>query len=288
MMLVMRAFALTTLSCLALTNANAQSFVPDTSSKPAVSAPSQAPFKPVIRPKKPKAISKEWSVGARLTTDGWSAFVDLGKVKSDDSRNSDRLYNIRLIQIELSEHKHVKEIKTTNEYLRTANEKPKSFIYGKLNNFYSLKGGYGYRRMIAGKPDPGTVSIHWVYLGGLTVGFEKPYYVDAYVPQDNFGGTRVRESIRYTDDTKGDFLTQQYIIGSSGWTKGFDNLKIIPGLHGKTGLHFDFTSKKNRVLAIETGVSAELYTRRIELLANQKASPLLLNGYVSLQFGKRK
>ena len=48
-----------------------------------------------------------------------------------------------------------------------------NYIFGKINNFYALKLGYGYRRMIAGKPDPGTVSIHWIYSGGFSVGLSE-------------------------------------------------------------------------------------------------------------------
>lgn len=287
-MLLLRAITLLTCCFITINDVTAQTFIPDTATnktsgsfKPAVT------LTPLIKPKKPKPIAKEWSVGGRLSTGGWSAFVDLGKVLGEDTKNSDRFYDIRLIQIEVSEHKHVKETKTTNEYLRTADDKPKSFIFGKINNFYSLKGGYGYRRLIAGKPEPGTISIHWVYLGGIAVGFQKPYYLDAYVPQDN-PGTLAKESIKYSDETKQPFLTKQYIIGGSGWSKGWDDLKIIPGIHGKTGLHFDFASKKNTLIALETGVNAEMYLSKVELMANQKATPLLLNGYISLQFGKRK
>src|SRR5690606_8878525 len=143
----------------------------------------------------------ELSFGLRLNTDGWSVFADKGYVKSED-RKSDYFYNIRLFQVEFGEKKHPKEIKRSNNLGASyGEEKAKPFIFGKINNFYSLKLGYGARKMIAGKPEQGTVSIHWVYLGGLALGMEKPYYIEAYVPQDNFG-TLVQQTIKYTDETK--------------------------------------------------------------------------------------
>lgn len=251
-----------------------------------------ATIKPVIKPKpikikKPKPISTELSVGGRLNTDGWSLLIDKGWVKTDDAKRSDKFYNTQLTQIEFSEHKHPKELKGTSTQLITnTNDKPKPYIYGKINNFYALKLGYGKRKMIAGKPDPGAISIHWVYLGGLSIGLLKPYYIDAYVPQDN-PGTLARESIKYEGDYKDAFLAQQYIVGSSGWVKGIGETKFVPGLHAKTGLHFDFATSPKTKLALEVGLSGELYTQKIEMMANTKAFPYLLNAYIGLQFGKR-
>lgn len=246
------------------------------------------PF-PAQKPKKPKPIRKEWSLGGRMNTDGWSAFLDIGRVRSEETRLSDRFYNIRLLQFELTEHKHIKETKTQNNVSGgTGGERPNSFVFGKVNNFYALKFGYGKRRMIAGKPEQGTVSIHLVYLGGLSIGMEKPYYIDAYVPQDNPSGVLIRESIKFDSDKKSSFLAKGNIIGSSGWSKGLSETKIVPGLHGRVGLHFDFSTSKNTILALETGVAGELYSRNIVLMAYQNPSALLLNGYVSMQFGKRK
>jgi len=66
-------------------------------------------------------------------------------------------------------------------------------------------------------------------------------------------------------------------------------MKYIPGLQFRTGLHFDFAARerKKSKLAIETGIAAELYTKKIELMVNQKATPYFVNLYLSFQFGRR-
>ena len=161
------------------------------------------------------------------------------------------------------------------------NRDTKPFIYGKTNNFYAFKLGYGMRKMIAGKPETKTVSVHWVYLGGLSLGLQKPYYLETY-NQDN--GTI--ESIKYSEETERRFLGQ-YIIGSSGFTKGLNETQIIPGFHAKTALHFDFAATKKSKIALETGINAEYYTKKIELMAYQDAKPYFIDVYVSLQFGGR-
>ncbi len=233
-----------------------------------------------VRKKRIKPIHTELSVGGRLNTDGWSIFVDKGWVKSDD-RKKDLFYDIKLFQVEFSEKKHPKERKQSNSVGPLTSDGAKPFIYGKVNNFYSLKLGYGGRKMIAGKPDPGAVSIHAVYVGGLTVGFEKPYYIDVV----NASGEV--ESITYTDTTMYEFLTPQFIVGGSGFSEGLSDMKFRPGVHAKVGLHFDFATSRKTKLAVEAGASIEYYFSDIKLMANQTDRPYFGNLYMSFQIGKR-
>jgi hypothetical protein len=238
--------------------------------------------------KKPRPINSELSGGLRLNTDGWSIFVDKGYVRTDETKLRDQFHNVRVFQLEFSEHKHPKEVKNAmTDQSSGGTQKTKPFIFGKINNFYSLKGGYGLRKMIAGKPEPGTVSIHWVGVAGFVLGMEKPYYLDGYIPQDNFG-TLVPATFKYSDETKESFLNDQYIRGGAGFTKGIGEIQFVPGLHAKTALHFDFASSRRNVMAVETGISAEYYTRPIVLMANQDNKPYMLNLFASIQFGRRR
>jgi hypothetical protein len=238
----------------------------------------KTPIVPKPKIKRPKPISTELSGGLRLNTDGWSIFVDRGKVRSEE-RESDFFYNLRYAMLEFSEKKHPKEKKTTSTGGGGGSEGSSSYIFGKVNNFYALKVGFGNRRMIAGKPDPGTVSIHWIYNAGLSIGMLKPYYIKS----------ASGEEVKFTDSTRDQFLNGYNIVGSSGLMKGFNEIKIVPGLAVRTGLHFDFAQRerKKSKLAIETGISAEIYTKKIELMANQKAVPYFVNLYLSFQFGRR-
>jgi hypothetical protein len=245
--------------------------------------PGDKPTTMLITPakqKKPKPIRAELSGGMRLTTNGWGVFVDKGWVKSSEKQR-DYFYNTKVLQIELSEKKSPKEIKRNNNLNGLDNRDTKPFIYGKTNNFYAFKLGYGMRKMIAGKPEAKTVSVHWVYLGGLSLGLQKPYYLETY-NQDN--GTI--ESIKYSEETQRRFLGQ-YIIGSSGFSKGLNEIQMIPGFHVKTALHFDFAATKKSKIALETGINAEYYTKKIDLMAFQDAKPYFVDVYVSLQFGGR-
>lgn len=237
--------------------------------------------------KKPKPIRTELSAGLRMNTDGWGIFVDKGYVRSEETKYSDMFHDMRIVQLELDEHKDPKEIKNAmTDQASGGNQKTKPFIFGKINNVYALKIGYGIRKMIAGKPEPGTVSIHWVGIGGIALGMEKPYYLDGYVPQDNFG-TLVPATFKYSDETKESFLNAQYITGSAGFQKGLGEILLIPGIHAKTALHFDFAATRRTAMAVETGIGIEYYARAIKLMANQEAKPYFANLFASFQFGRR-
>jgi len=238
--------------------------------------------------KRPKPITSELSVGFRLNTDGWSLVADKGFIRSEESKLRDQFYNVRVVQLELSEHKHPKETRRAlTDQTGGGGERSRPFVYGKINNFFALKAGYGLRKMIAGKPEPGTVSIHWLMLGGISLGMEKPYYLDGYVPQDNFG-TLVPATFKYSDSTRESFLREDYIRGSAGFTKGLGEIQFVPGIHAKTALHFDFAASRKTVLAVETGVNVEYYSREIIMMANQDHKPIFVNLFASLQFGRRK
>ena len=239
---------------------------------------------PKVVVKKPKPIHREFSFGIKLNTDGWGIFVDRGTVKTND-KYPERFYAVRLLQIEFSEHRSPAEIKRTNTLSSGSSAQPTPFIYGKVNNFYALKIGYGNRKMIAGKPETGNVSVHWVYLGGLSLGLLKPYYIEANVKDAS--GNYVIQSTKYSEKNKEDFLNKNNIIGSSGFAKGLGEIQFSPGIQLKTALHFDFAASKHAVFAVEAGASLDYHFSAVQIMANKDAQSMFLGAYLSVQFGKR-
>lgn len=229
----------------------------------------------IVQPVKgPKPITNELSVGFRLNTDGWSVYTDIGKVKSKDPRHIDMFHNVRFWQIEVTEKKNPKEYKSTSDNGGGTN----TYIYGKINNLYALKLGWGYRRLLVGKPDPGSVSIHWANVLGLSVGFLKPYYLNTVSDPD---------AIKYSDANKMDFLNQSYIEGSAGFSKGLSEVKIVPGGHFKSSVHFDFSANRKDVIGVETGFNLEYYSQQVQLMANQPSTAFFADLFIAIQFGRR-
>lgn len=220
--------------------------------------------------------SKQSAFGIKLNTDGWGAFYEHGKYKTIEKTN--------IWWAEFGERKSPKEERLTRQELvgglfLIGNP----FIYGKRNNFYYLKGGLGQQRLIGGKGNQNGVAVSAVYGGGLSLGYLKPYYIA--VTNEETGETT---DVKYSDSTIDKFLNFENITGGSGFTKGFGQGTIVPGVFAKTALRFDYGRFNEFLSAIEVGVNAEYYTKEMPIMINNPAKKFFFNGYIALEFGRRK
>jgi ribosomal protein S24E len=217
-------------------------------------------------------FNKQNAFGAKLNTDGYALFYELGKAKSVVKTN--------LYWLEIGEHKHPREEKLTNSIAGIiAIGNP--FIYGKQNNFYFAKLGFGQQHIIGGKGNKNGVAVSAVYGLGFSAGLLKPYYLNV----NNSANQEM--DIKY-EDNKALFLDDAQINGSSGFTKGFKEMKFVPGAHFRLGTRFDYGRYNDVLSAIEVGVQGEFYSQKMPIMVNSKEKNLFLNAYVSLVLGKRK
>jgi len=224
---------------------------------------------------------REFSVGARLNTDGWSGFLEKGYRSSRTK--------VTFFQFEFAEKKDPKEdkksgaIKGVDQYGFVYSEKP--YIYGKQNNFYQVKIGIGQQRLIGGKANKNGVLVNAFYYGGLSIGLLKPYYVNAIDPVDGVTVRTIKygESVEYNQA----FLDRDKIIGGGGFGKGWGEVSVAPGVHAKTGLRFDWARFNEVVSALEVGVNAEYYTKDVAIMVSNDPKKFFFNAYIALQFGKR-
>jgi len=231
------------------------------------------------RIKQPPRLRGSLGAGIQLNSNGYSLVIDKGYLRGGDafgSINRDKFFQVRLIELEIGEIKHPKE-KRANNSIPGLPFQARAYILGKVNNFYQVKLGYGRRQLIAGKPDPGTVSIHWVYLGGFAAGLLKPYYLKMYQ----------KGEVKYSEQIGNDFITPGMIIGKAPFSKGLSEIKLVPGIYLKTGLSFDFASNRKGLIALEAGISGAYYTQEIQQMVLQDSKQFFFNFYAALHFGKR-
>jgi hypothetical protein len=215
--------------------------------------------------------NKQSAFGARLNTDGYGIFYEHGKYKTISTTN--------IWWIELGERRDPKEKKSVlgdGSGIQIGNP----FIYGKINNFYYLKLGYGQQRLIGGKDVKNGVAVSAIYGGGLALGFMKPYYL-------NVGNGDTSATIKYSD-WPAYFLDPTVIQGNAGFTKGFSEITFVPGLHARMALRFDYGHFNELLSAIETGVNAAYYTKNIDMMYKVPGNKFFFNAYVAIVFGKRK
>lgn len=220
---------------------------------------------------------EELTFGYRLHTQGWSIFSDYGKKIT--------YYKKAIYQFEILEYKHPKQDKYTSGIQPTFGyPTPKAFVYGKQNNFYSLRVALGRRRQIAEKAEKSGVEVSYTYLIGATLGILKPYQIYYYDPSNE---KDIISLLKYNGENKEKFLDALNIYGSAGFSRGLFQSKLIPGVHGKFGLNFDWSPYDQIIRAIEVGLMYDIYIREIPIMIQEKNTFYFTNLYVSFQLGKR-
>ncbi len=212
------------------------------------------------------AYKKHTIFGGKLINNGYGAFVEFGRLNS--------VKKGMLYQLEIAEYKSNREEKQSNLYAYST-----PFIFGKQNFFYPVKLGVQQQILFGNKSNKNGVSITGNYGGGISVGLLRPYYVQ-------LGATNTYVKYQSADSAK--FLDPSGISGGPGFSKGWSDVTVTPGAYLKTALRFDYGSYNEIVSALEIGISADYYSKKIPLVVHEKQKQFFFTGYVAILFGRRK
>ena len=214
---------------------------------------------------------KHLAFGFKLTNDGYGGFVEVARSQS--------VKRALLFQLDISERKHSKEEKRESyQYSGTA-----PFIFGKINYFYPIKLGAQQQFLFANKGNKNGVSISGNVGGGLTLGLLRPYLVEV-----DTTGLGEFAYVGYNSPDSALFLQSENIVGGPGLGTGWKNLKITPGGYLKAALRFDYGKYNEMLAAVEVGVTAEFYSKKIPQMIYQEQKQFFFNAFVAVVFGKRK
>ncbi len=214
------------------------------------------------------AYHKETAYGGKLINDGYGAFLEIGRARS--------VKKSLLYQFELAERKHPKEEKQSNPFLSGI-----PFIYAKQNFVYDVKIGLQQQMLLGNKTNKNGVSVTANFGGGINLGLLRPYYVQV-VDAGNF------RYVKYNSTDSALFLNNYDIAGGPGFEKGWGEIKVNTGIYAKAALRFDYGRYNEMVNALEVGVSATIYSKKLEQMVYVKQKQLFMNAYVTLMFGRRK
>jgi hypothetical protein len=215
-------------------------------------------------------LSKEYSFYGMVHTEGWGFGGRFGSNRT--------YYNKRMLEFELLNMKHPKEIKTINPYF-TGN---KNYIYGKTHYNYFLRAGLGNMKTLNEKPYWGGVQIRYFYSYGITVDFNLPVYLYILNYSSSPGEYIVSEE-RFDPEEH----NHSNIYGRGSWTSGFKYFGVNPGLYFKAGLNFEYGIEDKYVKAIEAGFIADGFLKEVPMMAFDNDKRLFLSFYLSLHFGRR-
>jgi len=183
--------------------------------------------------------------------------------------------NKRIVDIDVNIIKHPKEIKLSNPYVQAGG----SFVFGKKNEIYSLRGSIGHQHEIFKKMDLGGVAIRYFYAGGASLALAKPIYYNVlyYTP----GSTYQIKQEKFSDDIH----DPSYIYNRASYFKGMSEIKVYPGLFVKGGFNFEYSKEDKVIHSLELGTAFEAYTNKLPIMATDDNHAFYLTLFVSYRIG---
>jgi len=231
---------------------------------------------------------EELTFDFKLLTPRSLAFgINIGKIKA---YNHTRFYNI-----EIGSLRHAQEVRQNFDYqIVQTNRVSRAFVYGKQNSAFALRAAVGNKHYFSEKAKNKGLAVGASYAVGPNITFIKPYYLELYQFRD---GISVITEEKYSLENEEQFLDvfrSQTIIGGAPFSKGLEELSIMPGISAKAAIHFDWGAFDEYVKALEAGIMIDAYLKEVPIMVESDAvpylknSPVFINLYINLQLGKRK
>lgn len=207
-------------------------------------------------------IRNEQTFSLMLNSNGWGGSFTYGKMKNTFRK---QWWNVELVSIKDPKEYRINHPSYPNK---------RRFVFGKTNEFFNLRLGYGHLFKLYDKKDKGGIEVRYFYHVGVLGGFLKPVY---YVTQESpLVETKFNSSL----------VTPLDILGASSFFKGIDEISVIPGFYAKIGGSFEFSKKDLLVNALEGGLAFDVFPKKMELMANDQNQFVFISFFVNYRFGK--
>jgi len=170
---------------------------------------------------------------------------------------------------------NIKHPKEERYYSFTGN----TYIYGKSNYLYALRGQFGRDWILFRKAPQQGVQVNLITAIGPTFGIVAPYYIE-YMTND---GLLVRQQYNAAIHQN-----RENILGTGGLFQGLGHSDIAFGINWKGSLAFEFGSKKYKVFGLEMGFMVEAFSKPIPIIPTAENYSIFPNAFITLYYGKRK
>lgn len=224
--------------------------------------------------------NRETTFNMKLTTNrGFVPGIEFGRLRT--------YYKTTFFHVSLGELKHPKEQRQSADPVPGRSFRP--YIFGKQNNFFAIRAGWGTKRYFSEKAKTKGVAVGMSYAFGPTLGLLKPYYLAICYPDpDRPIDCRIFHE-KYSTENASLFLDENgRIKGASPFTKGFGELGVRPGANLSVAFHMDWGAFDEFVKALEIGAMLDVFPSKIPIMVGDENKQLFFNFFVNLQLGKRR
>ena len=215
-------------------------------------------------------ISKEIWLGATVHSSGFALNYGMSKFKTFKKKS---LINVDLVSIN-----HDKEYKIFGSF----DENAKKFIFGKFNSLYTVRFGFGNRRILYEKLRENGLQISMNYTVGPSVGLVKPVFLEVF--KYDFSGRIAGIATERYDPELHNFYN---IYGRASWAAGLMETKINPGMFFKFGLDFDYSSNRDIINSLEVGACLDVFSKPVILMVENNNYRFYPSVYINCSIGNK-
>lgn len=168
-------------------------------------------------------------------------------------------YNAAGLEIDLVKLRHPKETISSEDIFNNY----RGFVKGRINSLYTIRTGYIHEHTLFDKTDQGSVSISYIWSGGLSLGILKPIFLSV----DQFGddGDFFTNIIRYTGETN-----PANINGEANFLTGIEETNFQPGVYLKGGVSFDYQFLDDKITSVEAGVIYDYFFTEVPIFFEEE------------------
>jgi hypothetical protein len=213
---------------------------------------------PLAMPSDEQSYRRETVFGINFNTQGGL----IGGVNVRVAKVLDERW-LRFFSIEGVSFKNPKEESITNAYTGG------SFKRYKANYAFALRPSIGIQRILFRKAADAGVQVNGLLSAGPSLGLLMPYYISfdqtAYDARTPPGSNDIIIDEAY-DPTKHGGPGEAYIYDRGPLFSGISKTSVVPGVHLRGGLSFEYGRYRDAVAGAEVGFLLEAYTKRLLML----------------------
>lgn len=224
-------------------------------------------------------FTHQLSLGAKLNSNGWSGCLYYWNKTSETKKD--------VWMLSFSEIKHEKQVKQEGSTAYPELGIPSPYVFGKINNLYTLQLGYGQEFMLLPRVIEDNLSISSRFMIGASLAMLKPYYLRLIYEENITADPTVKlEEQKYTEAQEA-FLRSGNKLGAAPWTKGLGEMKYRPGPFAEVAIVIEPAHTSWFIQTITLGGNFAYYFKQMPVMADIKAHSWQGSLFVGLALGKR-
>jgi hypothetical protein len=172
-----------------------------------------------------------------------------------------------------------------------------TFTAYKTNYAFALRPSIGIQRILFHKAAESGVQVNGLLSAGPSLGLLMPYYISYDYDYARTGRANANDVVVNEQYDPSKHTAPQAIVDRAPFFAGISHTKIVPGVHLRGALSFEYGRYRDAVAGAEVGFLVEAYTKRLITLDSSTpatpVSPDILNKqffpsvYLTLYLGHR-